>query len=179
MKKITMLSLAMLLVAATAFAQMPDKGMVEFTMSGPLFQNQSESEVSTIGPAFGFGYFMTPAIEVGGGLQVLKFGGDGGKAFFGDKFSLAIDVNGKYHFAAKEKMWPYVGAHVNIGLGDGPLGKAGGKDAPLTFGGAVGVKYWPMEGGALFGELAFDKTSPKALKETTIGVNLGILIRLK
>ena len=178
MKKLTMiLSLvAMMAMATSAFAQ--SKGVTEFSLGGVLWQNMSEAKVSTIGPAVGVGYFINDAIEVGGGIQVLKYGGDGAIAPF-DKFSAAVDVNGKYHFMVKDKMWPYAGAHVNFGLGDGLLGKAGGDDAPLTFGGSVGVKYWPMEGGAVYGEVAFDKTGPSAIKETTMGINLGILIRLK
>lgn len=177
MKKLTMILSLVALMAMTSSAFAQTKGVTEFSLGGVLWQNMSEAKVSTIGPAVGVGYFFMDAIEVGGGLQVLKYGGDGATGF--DKFSAAVDINGKYHFMAKDKMWPYVGAHVNFGLGDGPLGKNGGSDSPLTFGAAVGVKYWPMEGGAVFGELAFDKTGPSAIKETTIGINLGILIRLK
>ena len=173
MKKVVML-LAMALMTGSAFAQ--SKGVTELTVGGPLYQNRSEAKVSTIGPAVGVGYFIMDNIEVGGELALRKLSGDGAG---NTDFSAAVDVNGKYHFMVKDKMWPYVGAHVNFGLGDGPLGKAGGSDAPLTFGAAVGAKYWPMEGGAVYGEVAFDKTSPSAIKETTIGVNLGILIRLK
>ncbi len=176
MKKLTMLFVAMLFAGATAFAQMPDKGMVEFSLGGPLFATQSEAEVSAIGPAVDVGYFLTPAIEVGGNLGVLKFGGDGAG---NDKFSANIGVFGAYHFAAKEKMWPYVKVGVDMGIGDGPLGKDGGDDAPINFGGGVGIKYWPMEGGALTAEVNFTKTSPSAIKETRIGLDLGILIRIK
>ncbi len=169
------------LVAFVTFAvnaQTPDKGMVEFSMGGVLFKTQSEAKLTTINPVFTGGYFITPEIEVGGGLAIHKFGGDGGK-ILGDKFSGEILLNGKYHFMAKDKMWPYAGLHFGMGFGDGWLGKAGGEKAPMNVGGAVGVKYWPLEGGALFGELMVNKTMPKERKEMTIGLNLGILIRLK
>ncbi len=173
MKKL-LLAVAVLFTT-TAFAQ-PDKGMVEFSLGGPLFASLSEAEVSQIGPAAGVGFFLTPAIEVGGELAILKFGGDNA---FNDKFSAQIGAFGAYHFAAKEKMWPYAKVGVDLGIGDGPLGKAGGDDAPFNIMGGVGIKYWPMEGGAITAEVNFTKTSPSAIKETRIGVDLGILIRLK
>ncbi len=177
MKKLAMVLSLVALMAFAVNAQTPDKGMIEFSMGGVLFQSQSEAKVTTINPVFEGGYFITPEIEVGGGLAVHKWGGDG--ATGADKFSGQILLNGKYHFMAKDKMWPYAGLHFGMGFGDGILGKAGGTKAPMNVGGAVGVKYWPLEGGALYGELMVNNTMPKELKEMTIGLNLGILIRLK
>lgn len=173
MKKL-LLAVAVLFTTG-AYAQ-PDKGMVEFSLGGPLFASFSEAEVSQIGPAAGVGFFLTPAIEVGGSLAVEKFGGDGAG---NDKFGARIGGFGAYHFAAKEKMWPYAKVGVALGIGDGRLGKNLGDDAPFDIMGGVGIKYWPMEGGAITAEVNFTKTSPSAIKETRIGVDLGILIRLK
>lgn len=175
MKKL-LLAVAVLFTTG-AYAQ-PDKGMVEFSLGGPLFASFSEAEVSQIGPAAGVGFFLTPAVEVGGKLAILKFGGDGAGAPAED-FSAQIGAFGAYHFAAKEKMWPYAKVGVDLGIGDGLLGKRGGDDAPFNIMGGVGIKYWPMEGGAITAEVNFTKTSPSAIKETRIGVDLGILIRLK
>ncbi len=174
MKKL-LLAVAVLF-ATSAFAQ-PDKGMMEFGLGGSLFANHSEAKVSEISPGASLGYFLTPAIEVGGELAVLKFGGDGASGM--DKFSARVGAFGAYHFATQAKMWPYATLGVDMGIGDGPLGKGGGDDSPLNVGGGVGIKYWPMEGGAIVAEVNFTKTMPKALKETRIGIDLGILIRLK
>jgi hypothetical protein len=178
MKKLIFLLFVMTFFTASGFGQKPAEGMTEFTLGGTLFKNYSEAKIHAVSPDVGVGYFFSPAIEAGGALHILKYGGSGAAIGDFDKFSCTLDINGKYHFLAQEKIWPYLGAHINFGLGDGPLGKLFG-DSPVVIGATIGVKYWPMPGGAMFAELAWDKRSPSSIKETTLGFNLGILIRLK
>ncbi len=169
-KLVNMLSFAAVFILASNLSAQAEKGMVELTLDGPLFQRSTEAEFTRISPTVGVGYFASDALEIGGASRLLVFSNGGSVS----GFTLGIDA--KYHFSMNEKTWPFAGIGWNGGFGD--LFETGGKN-PMQLQGEIGVKFWPMEGGAITFSGFFLRQFPDEIKETSFGINLGILIRLK
>lgn len=185
MKKITMLSLAMLLVAATAFAQ--EKGETQFGLSGNLFTSykgkaSGSKSVSEITPSANFRYLMTNKIGLDGGLGIKK--GNKYNTKIGKDLGINLMVGGRYYYYSKDKMRIDGGLNLTMGLGKGAkeLNDKGKLTAPMSLKiTAAELEYWPMEGGAITGDLFYDMHGLNLGDggSNGFGVGLGVKIRLK
>jgi hypothetical protein len=104
-------------LASHANAQV-SAGLSEMNVNGSLtVQSPEEGDSFTIMQLqLRYGYFLTPAIQVGALASAIKFEDED---TFGD-----VEAFGAYHFGAPGSMMvPYVGAHVGTGFGfdDNPL----------------------------------------------------------
>ncbi len=182
MKKLTMiLSLVMLFaLAANTFAQ--TKGETQLAIGGSLYEN-------TKGRASGStsSYMIFPA-AVGRYMFTDKIGIDGGLGFFkGKNVDLGIDllIGGRYYYYAKDKMKVNGGLDIGIGLGKGnetfddKLKKVSMPiDLTLTL---AELEYWPMEGGALYGDLFYmmEGLNRGDAGSNSFGIGLGVKVRIK
>lgn len=178
MKKITMLSLVMLLVATTAFAQ--EKGELNFSMGGGLVSSKnrfSGSKSSTnFVQALSFGYLMNEKVQLDAGVSYIDFDG------FDDSY-FDLMLGGRYYYFSKEKMRLNGGLDLDIGFGYNAFDDKGKKvsspiDIIIT---PIEFQYWPMEGGALFvnGNFTYGGLNLGDTGANSFGINTGVMIRLK
>ncbi len=187
MKKLTMFVVALFAITASTFAQ--EKGQMHLGIGGNLFASskgkasgsKSESEIS---PGAEVRYFVADNIGINGGLQIVKFGGDAAKDGGYDKLAMYVTVGGRYYWMAKDKMRFNSGLDIMMGLGDGAkaLDDKGKEQSPMDLGiTLVELEYWPMDGGALYGDLFYNMEGLNLgdAGSNAFGIGLGIKVRFK
>jgi len=135
--------------------------MVELALSGPVFQNYSD-DGSYVRPTAFLGYFVNDKMQVGGNLGFLSYSRS-------DMNGGQIGIESAFHFSTKEKIWPYTVLGATTYFGDLY------SNNPVQIKGEVGVKYWPLPGGAI-------KFSGQIIQQFSDGDHqtaVGILIRVK
>ena len=169
MKPQHLIVLTLFVLIAQSSAQ-PQKGMAELSLSGPLFQKYFERDYTIISPTIQVGYFTGNRFELSGLFNFVAIGrNDLSKGY---QFGIGI----KQHFLTDKKNWPFLGIDVRTILGDYP---GYYKDTPLQVIGRLGLKYWPMEGGAVVTNFFVMQQWPESIEETTYGFDIGLLIRIK
>jgi len=184
MKKMTMIAALMLLMVASAFAQ--TKGETQFGLGGYLFRSDkgkaSGSKSATIiTPSANIRYIIADKIGIDGMLEIRK----GNKySSIGKDLGMQLGVGGRYYYYAKDKMRIDGGLDLTMGLGKGAkeLNDKGKETAPLslTITGAE-LEWWPMEGGALTGNLFYEMHGLNLGDggSNGFGIGMGIKIRIK
>ncbi|NUM80420.1 porin family protein [bacterium] len=148
MKKITMLSLAMLLVAATAFAQDSKMsiglGLGVGLPMGDFSKDTKGNAAMGFGGGLTFGYMVNSNIEVGLGVGYQTFGEN--KSVPGDNKTTNIPIllNGRYIFAG-DKLKPYVGVGLGMTNQTFDTGSNDGSAMVFTWGLGVGALYGMSE----------------------------------
>lgn len=186
MKKLTMILSLVVLFAFTASAYAQTKGETQFGLGGSLFTSEkakaSGSKSATeITPAATVRYMFMDKIGIDGALGIKK----GNKySTIGKDLGLNLGLGGRYYYYAKDKMRVNGGLDLGFGLGKGAK-RADDKgkmvapmDLKIT---AAELEYWPMEGGAVTGDLfyAMNGLNLGDAGTTGFGIGLGIKIRIK
>jgi hypothetical protein len=151
-------------LASHANAQV-SAGLSEMNVNGSLtVQSPEEGDSFTIMQLqLRYGYFLTPAIQVGALASAIKFEDED---TFGD-----VEAFGAYHFGAPGSMMvPYVGAHVGTGFGF--------DDNPLAFGGFADIKYFLGHAGAVSPELFATRSTTDNINWTHYGLRVGVSVFL-
>ena len=152
MRFLPLLALALLIPAAQAQVS---QGQLELSGSAALFSADGTT-VFQLAPSVG--YFFTPAIEGGVELNYTSVEGGGNDG--------QITPFLAYHFLRRGgRALPFVQAQIGTSFTD---------DTNVVFGGAAGVKYFFLPGGALRGQV-FVLTDGDA---TNAGVSGGVSIFL-
>lgn len=139
--------------------------MIELTLDGYLVKDYREADYTYVSPSVGIGFFITDVWEVGGRLELLSIS---------DFTEYIYGLNTKYHLRIEKNAWPYVG----IGL-ESEFGNIIYDTTPIQLQCEVGIKYWPMETGAITLSFFVWRQFSEKTKETSVGVDLGILIRIR
>lgn len=189
MKKLTMILSLVALFAFTANAFAQTKGETQFGLNGYLFASEKGNgsgakAMTAITPAATVRYMFMDKIGIDGGLEIVKYGGDPAKAAGIDKLALNLLVGGRYYYYAKDKMRVNGGLDLGIGLGDGAkrFDDKGKEQSPMDLTITLAeLEYWPMEGGAVTGDLfyAMNGLNLGDAGTTAFGIGLGIKIRIK
>ncbi|MBL7993848.1 outer membrane beta-barrel protein [bacterium] len=190
MKKLTMILSLVVLFAFTASAYAQTKGETQFGLNGPLFENSkpkfSGAKSGTVmSPQANVRYLVTDKIGVNVGLAILKYSGEPFKTFGIDKMGINLGLGGRYYYYAKDKM--RINGGLDLDLGFGKLNESfddkGKKvSTPMSLKiTAAELEYWPMEGGAITGDLfyAMDGLNLGDNGSTGFGIGLGVKIRIK
>lgn len=178
MKKLVLLAVALISVT-NAFAQ--TKGETQFMMAGWLYDNSksnasgASSSWSTL-PAVGVRYYMADKIGIDGGL--MYFDGKGADA----GFSLMGGAHYTYFAQDKLRVNGGVALVLNLGKGNQTFDDKGKKAQPMDI--LIDVaeaEYWPMEGGAMYGNLYYNLNGINLgdAGSKSFGIGLGIKIRIK
>ena len=171
MKKLAVVLFVLLTgLSLNLFAQ-AEKGMMEFSLNGPLLLKSTEADITMLAPTAQIGYFTSNAFELGGTFGLLSYGRGSNSS---DGFILG--VNGQCHFSMQKKTWPFAGIGFTANLGE--YFERFDKH-PMQIEGRLGLKYWPMEGGAIVINGFFTRQFPEPFKENYWGIDLGVLIRIK
>ena len=187
MKKLTIFVVALFAFTASTFAQ--EKGQMHLGIGGNLFASSKgkasgSKSASEISPAVDVRYFFMDNIGLNGGLAIEKQGGDAAKAAGTDKLGIHIMVGGRYYWMAKDKMRFNSGLDIMMGLGDGAkaLDDKGKEQSPMDLGITLAeLEYWPMDGGALYGDLFYNMEGLNLgdAGANAFGIGLGIKVRFK
>ncbi|HSJ23894.1 MAG TPA: hypothetical protein VK929_04355 [Longimicrobiales bacterium] len=151
------------LTAVNAAAQVRP-GLSELNLSADISAMSPEEGDSetTMNVQLRYGYFLTPAIQLGAQLSAIKFED---VDTFGD-----VGVFGAYHFGAPGAMAvPYAGAHVGTGFGFDDSN-------PFSFGAMAGLKYFLGQAGAITPELYVTRSSADDFNWTTFGLRVGVSV---
>ncbi len=150
----SLLLFSLLLIAPVAAAQV-GQGQIELSGSA-AFTSTEGLTVFQLSPTIG--YFLTDAVVAGFELQYVSVEGNGDSGSIGPFVA--------YHFGNRAAtIRPFLQAQVATSFTD---------DSDILFGGAGGVKYFFLPGGALRGQL-FVLTDGE---DTQIGVSGGVSIFL-
>lgn len=192
---VTVAMAALLLVGSAAHAANISKGVSELSGDvnitydyqtqgsavSPTFGNINESKTDTLSGIvrFGYGYFITDAIQLGGNISEnisssKPYTGGNPEAFTTEVFQTSLDATAKYHFMQLTKkkipLVPYAGlqagyVHVTVKRKNdfNKQQETYNADA-LGFGGMAGVKFFITENLALNGELNYKHFDVELLK---------------
>ncbi len=171
----------MIFMIATSLNSQTRKGIIEFTLDGPLYSSTTISAdgeheyVNNFSPRIGFSRFVNDQVSMK--IELMMVNIDSKSEALGRirdaGIELSLGVN--FHLPGK-KWWPFLGPLITVQSGD--LYNIG-SDSPVFFGGQAGIKYWPMETGAIYSSLYYGKdfTTEAGIGQFTM--NLGLIIRLK
>lgn len=149
--------------AANAAAQVR-AGLSEVNLNGNITAVSPEEgdTETTMQVQLRYGYFLTPAVQLGVQLSAIKFED---VDTFGD-----VGAFGAYHFGSPGSMTvPYVGAQVGTGFGFDDSN-------PFTFGGFAGLKYFLGQAGAISPELFVMRSSADDFSWTSFGLRVGVSV---
>lgn len=185
MKKLTMILSLVVLFAFTASAYAQTKGETQFGLGGSLYESvkgkaSGSKSQSLIAPNASVRYLVMDKIGVNGSLGITKFGGSGAPS----GTALDLGLGGRYYYYAKDKMRVNGGLDLMFFLGklnetlDDKNKKANPYSLSIT---AAEVEYWPMEGGAVYGDLHYNLNGLNLGDNgsTGFGIGLGVKIRIK
>jgi hypothetical protein len=138
-------------------------GLSEVNLNGHITSESPEEGDSetTMQVQLRYGYFVTPAVQLGVQLAALKWEDR-------DTFGV-VGVFGAYHFGSPGSMTvPYVGAQVGTGFGT--------DNNPFTFSGFAGLKYFLGQAGAISPELFVMRSSADDFSYTIYGLRVGVSV---
>lgn len=164
------------------FAQ-NDQGIIEIGLNGSIIKNtsfndQGKIKVSQKTPGIELGYYYTDGRSINASFSILEvkvnsFGNDN----FNGESGIGIQSGLGYFFQGNgEKFRPFAGMRVTYQ--GGKLLRTG-EDNQLYLGVAGGLKYSPVEGGALAVWANLDKDIISEEGPMAFGVNIGVVIRLR
>lgn len=165
MKRMLFAAGLLLVVASHASAQV-SAGLSEVNLNGHITVTSPEEgdSFTVMQLQLRYGYFLTPAVQVGAQVSATKFED---VDTFGD-----VGAFGAYHFGQPGSMLvPYVGAQAGIGFGFDD-------ENPFAFGGFAGLKYFLGRTGAISPELFLTRTSQDDFSWTSYGVRVGVSVFL-
>jgi hypothetical protein len=148
----------------------PQKGMMELVLSGPVFQKYSDGEGSTIAPAATMGYFVNDKLELAGTFGLLSFSNNN------DATGFTIGAQSAIHFSSKRKTWNYASLGITGFFGE--LYEIG-EENQFQVKGELGIKHWPLPGGAVKLSGHVIQQFPNDIKQTIFGIDVGVLIRIR
>lgn len=190
MKKLTMILSLVMLFAFTANTFAQTKGEVQFGLGGNLFVSEKQKfsgakSGSEISPMVNVRYMFMDKIGFDGGLGIVKLGGEPWKSLGVDEMGWDLMLGGRYYYYAKDKMrvnggldLMVHGGKLNEGVDDKNKKVSTPMDLKLTL---AELEYWPMEGGAVTGDLfyAMNGLNLGDNGSTAFGIGLGVKIRIK
>lgn len=180
--KIIVIIMLILMKSSVVFSQSA-RGMIELSANGSIYQKTSFDDkengytinIEQSSPQIGLSYYIHRLVSL-----------DGSVAFYHLEVknmdarekgtSTQLSLGGTFH-VEKENLWPFLYLRAVWQSGDMHLYE--GNRSPYYFGGGVGIKYWPLKGGALVLSAGYDKDIKTRLRIKEIGINVGVLMRLR
>lgn len=190
MKKLTMILSLVVLFAFTASAYAQTKGETQFGLGGNLFVSEKgkasgAKSGSEISPVVSVRYLVADKIGVDAGLGITKLGGEPWKSLGMDKMGIDLMLGGRYYYYSKDKMRVNGGLDLMIAMGKlneafDDKGKKVSTPMSLKIT-AAELEYWPMEGGAITGDLFYSMNGLNLGDNgsNAFGIGLGVKIRIK
>ena len=169
-------------IPSLAYSQ-SDKGVIDLNLNGSIIKNttfndEGKIKISQKTPTVEIGYYYTEGRSININFSMVEVkvnssGSDNLNAESGNGFQGGLG----YFFQGYGETVRLFGG-IRLTYQGGKVFRVGENDQ-LYLGVAGGLKYTPVEGGALVVWTNFDKDIISEASSTAIGLNIGVIIRLK